>query len=250
MFRPIVHTWQWPNNHLDVYQDAYSSWSWSASIPTHWQRPKRLTAVVMKICIFWDTMSYSPLKQRLCLLPCSRWFLAWSVLRPWRRRWHISPKRRSTSNDLHDVISQKTELFQDRKVWRGRESRPSIRGGTTGQPTLRLKSGPESQEGLFTKTEGLMGVNRNVIRILASMYECNCQHMNFNNLFSSDYKLVAVDITDTWAYRHIWRVLNEKLQKNIFNCFRHVLLAGSPRADNISRTVKLYFVEINSGYSH
>jgi hypothetical protein len=38
-----------------------------------------------------------------------RWFLAWLSLRPWRWRRHVLPKL--TFNWLHDVISQKTELF-------------------------------------------------------------------------------------------------------------------------------------------
>jgi hypothetical protein len=39
-------------------------------------------------------------------------FLAWLILRPWRLRRHFSPKRRLTFNGLHDVISQKIELFE------------------------------------------------------------------------------------------------------------------------------------------
>jgi hypothetical protein len=38
-------------------------------------------------------------------------FLGWVTLKPWRWRRHIPPKRRLTSNGLHSVISQKTELF-------------------------------------------------------------------------------------------------------------------------------------------
>jgi hypothetical protein len=42
----------------------------------------------------------------LCLLPASWWFLAWLILQPWRRKWHLPPKRRLTFNGLHGVISQ------------------------------------------------------------------------------------------------------------------------------------------------
>jgi hypothetical protein len=47
----------------------------------------------------------------LCFLPASRWFVAWSILRPWRWTRHVPPKRWLTFNGLHDVISQKRELF-------------------------------------------------------------------------------------------------------------------------------------------
>jgi hypothetical protein len=66
-------------------------------------------------CIFWDTTSCGPLKvnrrfggtcrRALCLPPAS------PVLLPWRCWRHVPPKRLSTFNGLHGVISQKTELF-------------------------------------------------------------------------------------------------------------------------------------------
>jgi hypothetical protein len=40
-----------------------------------------------------------------------RWFLARRILRLWRRRRYVPPKRRMTFNGLHGVISQKTVLF-------------------------------------------------------------------------------------------------------------------------------------------
>jgi hypothetical protein len=39
-----------------------------------------------------------------------RWYLA-PLIRPWRWRRYVPPKRRLTFNRLHGVISQKTELF-------------------------------------------------------------------------------------------------------------------------------------------
>jgi hypothetical protein len=47
----------------------------------------------------------------LCLLPDSFLFLAWLILRPWRRwRRHVPPKRGLTFNGIPGVISQKMEL--------------------------------------------------------------------------------------------------------------------------------------------
>jgi hypothetical protein len=63
-----------------------------------------LTSVVTKSHIFWDIPPCSPLKVnrqfeatfrlyiQLCLLPASRWFLAWLILRPLRWRQHVPPK--------------------------------------------------------------------------------------------------------------------------------------------------------------
>jgi hypothetical protein len=51
--------------------------------------------------------------QPLFLPPTSRWFLARLILRPWRWRWKVFPKRRLTSNGLHGVISQNTVLFEN-----------------------------------------------------------------------------------------------------------------------------------------
>jgi hypothetical protein len=44
----------------------------------------------------------------------SRWFLAQLILRPWRWRRTVSPKRRLLFNGLHGVISQKIKLFLTR----------------------------------------------------------------------------------------------------------------------------------------
>jgi hypothetical protein len=46
-----------------------------------------------------------------CLLPASRWILAWLILRPWKFRRHVRRRRPLTSNGIYDIISQSTELF-------------------------------------------------------------------------------------------------------------------------------------------
>jgi hypothetical protein len=47
----------------------------------------------------------------LSLLHASCWFLARFTLQYWRKRRHVPLKRRMTLNGLHDIMSQKTELF-------------------------------------------------------------------------------------------------------------------------------------------
>jgi hypothetical protein len=49
-------------------------------------------------------------QAKMSLAAFSCWF-ACLILRPWRWRWHVPPKRRLTFNGLHGVISQKIELF-------------------------------------------------------------------------------------------------------------------------------------------
>jgi hypothetical protein len=46
-----------------------------------------------------------------CWLLSSRWFYVWLILRRWRLRRRVPPKRRLTFNSLYSVISQKTKLF-------------------------------------------------------------------------------------------------------------------------------------------
>jgi hypothetical protein len=82
-----------------------------------------LTTIVTNNSIFWDITLCSPLKINLrsrgicylhlqgIMLPTSRWFLAWFILRSWQWRRQIRPKRQLTFNELHGVISQKTEYF-------------------------------------------------------------------------------------------------------------------------------------------
>jgi hypothetical protein len=62
------------------------------------------TAVVMKSIIFWDMMPCSPLSEQ-----AGGWF-AELILRPWRWRRYVPPKRRVQLNGLHGVISQKMIL--------------------------------------------------------------------------------------------------------------------------------------------
>jgi hypothetical protein len=50
-------------------------------------------------------------KQSSACYMLSRWFLARLILRPWRWRRYVPPKRRSTFNGIHSVISKNIELF-------------------------------------------------------------------------------------------------------------------------------------------
>jgi hypothetical protein len=62
-----------------------------------------LTSVVMKSSIFWDITKWFCWKStdfsELCLLPASRWFLAWLILRPWRWKLHVPRKVDLLSTD-------------------------------------------------------------------------------------------------------------------------------------------------------
>jgi hypothetical protein len=49
----------------------------------------------------------------ITLLPASRWFLTWTLLRSWWWRCHVPPKSRLLYNGLHGVIDQNTELFRE-----------------------------------------------------------------------------------------------------------------------------------------
>jgi hypothetical protein len=89
----------------------------------------------MKKTIFWDIRPCSPLYVNgrfggACRLnfqgekinrarnndltrskKSSCWFLAWLILRPWKWRRHVPPKRRLTFGGLHSVICYKIKLF-------------------------------------------------------------------------------------------------------------------------------------------
>jgi hypothetical protein len=140
--------------HLDVYQGAYSRSSWRDSKPTHWQRPR--SSHTSGYEEFWYTTPY----RTLCLLPGSCRY----ILRSWRWRWHVSPKLRLTSNGLHDVISQKTEMFHGGEACQ-RVAPQDNQDLNIIIASLRLKSGRGCHEGHETKADGLTGVNRYVIRI-------------------------------------------------------------------------------------
>jgi hypothetical protein len=84
-----------------------------------------LTAVIVKSSAFWDITPCSPLKDnRRCggtyrlhlqgqrINSASCWFLAWLILRLWRRKRYVPRKRRFAFNGLHGITSQKTELFK------------------------------------------------------------------------------------------------------------------------------------------
>jgi hypothetical protein len=79
----------------------------------------------MKCFTLWDTRLCSPLKVnrrlgRICGLHLhSRISQARNqreAFRPWRRRQHVSPKRRFTFNGLHGVVFRKIELFMTSAV--------------------------------------------------------------------------------------------------------------------------------------
>jgi hypothetical protein len=63
----------------------------------------------------WLQIDLSPELQRrvahIYLLPASRWFLAWFILRTWRWRWYVLPKRRLAFIVLCDVISHQIYLL-------------------------------------------------------------------------------------------------------------------------------------------
>jgi hypothetical protein len=61
----------------------------------------------MESSIFWHKTLCGPSKVNLF----SRWFLAWLILRPWRWRWYVPPKRQLTFNRLHSIIFQTKKLF-------------------------------------------------------------------------------------------------------------------------------------------
>jgi hypothetical protein len=50
------------------------------------------------------------IKKQLCMLPTSSWFLAWFILRPWRYRRFVSPKRRLTFSGLHVYVPEVRNL--------------------------------------------------------------------------------------------------------------------------------------------
>jgi hypothetical protein len=50
--------------------------------------------------------------MKLCLLPASRWFLAWLIPRSSKWKWHDLLKRRLPFKILYCVNSQETELSE------------------------------------------------------------------------------------------------------------------------------------------
>jgi hypothetical protein len=78
----------------DFCWQLYGNWQ-------HWTVVK-----VLKSSVFWDIMPCSPLKAT-----CFHWFLAWLIFWPWRWKQHVPSKRWLIFNGLHDVMSQKVELF-------------------------------------------------------------------------------------------------------------------------------------------
>jgi hypothetical protein len=70
--------------------------------------------MITKSSVFRDITPCSPLRANRrfggkCGLPPASTLV--SIIRPWRWRLHVPPKRRLTFKGLHPVISEKTELF-------------------------------------------------------------------------------------------------------------------------------------------
>jgi hypothetical protein len=81
----------------------------------------------------------------------SRWFLAWFILRPWRRRRHVPPKRRLTFNGLHGVISQKIELFLTTAVRTANDTRNIFITWITQEDYVKYFYGTQNFMNAFTK---------------------------------------------------------------------------------------------------
>jgi hypothetical protein len=64
----------------------------------------------------WTLLIRILLQSLFCLLPASCRVLAWLTFQPWRYRRRVPPKRWFTSEGLHRVMSQKTELFLNTTV--------------------------------------------------------------------------------------------------------------------------------------
>jgi hypothetical protein len=60
---------------------------------------------------YFCNMCYKEIFDMLCLPAAFTLFFPWLILRLWRWRRHVPPKRRLTFNGLHGVISRKAELF-------------------------------------------------------------------------------------------------------------------------------------------
>jgi hypothetical protein len=110
----------------------------------------KVQAPIWKNSIFWDTTPCGPMKvnwrfggtyrhhlrdliirkarnqHEVGSKLCFAWFLVRLILRPWRWRWYIPPKRWLTFNNLHGIISQKTVLFlQYLGTWKHENRRTS-----------------------------------------------------------------------------------------------------------------------------
>jgi hypothetical protein len=109
--------------YLFIYQLSHSCY-----MPTHFIFPVSLLDPYFlfnitlkhpksrKSYVSWDITLCSPLKAIQCsggmyLLPPSCWFIVWHTLQLSRWRQHVPLKHQLTFGGLHDVISQKIELF-------------------------------------------------------------------------------------------------------------------------------------------
>jgi hypothetical protein len=81
---------------------------------SRWQAEQRTTRRYIREDSTLHNHRCENLKSYITMSPyhlLSRWFLARLILRPWRWRRYVPPKRRLTLNRLHDVISKKIEIF-------------------------------------------------------------------------------------------------------------------------------------------
>jgi hypothetical protein len=87
----------------------------------------------------------------------SRWFLAWLILRPWRWRRYVPPKRRLAFNWVHCIISQNIVLFMTTGVktsnpafmWSVRHCFPILSDAELCRQILVKLSGIKFHENLF-----------------------------------------------------------------------------------------------------
>jgi hypothetical protein len=68
---------------------------------------------------------------------------------------------------------------------------------------LGLKSGLGCKRGSTPRRTDLQASIAMWYGFLLQSYKCNCQYMNFNNLFSSDYNLVALNIIVRFNNRYL-----------------------------------------------
>jgi hypothetical protein len=121
--------------HLRKLMETGSAYTARAGMYCTVQDLRFSQTVVLKSTIFWNITQYNPLRvnlhfgetyhlhlqgRRISRAKNQResrwqaelcWFPARLILRPWRWRRYVLPKRRLTFNGLYCVISQKTVLF-------------------------------------------------------------------------------------------------------------------------------------------
>jgi hypothetical protein len=82
-----------------------------------WVRNSQRSYVVILHHNPFIVFSPSPSRSQIMKLPLACSLLCWTILRPWRWRRYVPPKRRVPLNALDGVISQKKILFKQRIIW-------------------------------------------------------------------------------------------------------------------------------------